>query len=199
MTRLVFCIDVAYFNDGGIDLAAAIDLREMLTSHLLETWGWRRAAGEMGYSVEVHLAPAIAVLLMNHHGRIGPTVCYLQNAGIERVAPFFCTMRPLVREGPPALLAPLILNLLEVSPRPDHAEFLLTSAEIWLDRGPDETRLWIDMGVGARIARWLEAVMGQETSLRGAAHPLRSRIDNVLAKLVRVGVADAHRVERLLQ
>jgi len=75
---------------------------------------------------------------------------------------------------------------------------LLSSALTWLRRQPGNGPLWVDSGLGARLARWLESVTASDTALRAATHPLRAQMDDLLARLVQVGVAEAHRVERLL-
>jgi hypothetical protein len=193
---LVRCLDVAYFADRGVDLATALDLRARLASRLQQTSGWRRESGRLAFSVEMHIAPAIATLFMNEYNPFSSTTCYLLEKGIDRVEPFLDTMRSLMG-GPVFFLASLTLNLLEVSPRPAHAGFLLTSVQTWLDRAPDEPALWVDQDVGARIARWLEAVSALDPSLRSSRHSLRPIVDDVLARLVRIGVAEAHRVEAL--
>src|SRR4051794_2247241 len=92
----------------------------------------------------------------------------------------------------------LTMNLLEVSHKPEHTGFFLSSALTWLRRQPSNTLLWVDGGLGARLAKWLESVTGSDVSLRSATHPLRAQMDDVLARLVQVGVAEAHRVEQSL-
>jgi hypothetical protein len=89
------------------------------------------------------------------------------------------------------------MNLLEVSPRTAHTTFLLSSALTWLKREPTNTPLWVDEGLGARVALWLEIIVGFDAALRSPVHPLRPEVDAVLARLVQTGVAEAHRVEAL--
>jgi hypothetical protein len=48
------------------------------------------------------------------------------------------------------------------------------------------------------VARFVETIVGMDPALRISVHPLRPQIDTVLARLVQIGVAEAHRVEALL-
>ena len=52
------------------------------------------------------------------------------------------------------------MNLLEVSPRGEHLHFFLTSALTWLRRLPDSAELWVDHGIGRRLAKWLIVTKG---------------------------------------
>ena len=48
------------------------------------------------------------------------------------------------------------------------------------------------------MASWLEKVLRLDTTLCSTSHPSRFDIDDILARLVQVGVAQAHRSENLL-
>ncbi len=80
----------------------------------------------------------------------------------------------------------------------EHTVFFLSSALTRLRRQPSNAPHWVDGGLGARLARWLEPVTTSDHALRAETHPLRAQIDDLLARLVQVGVAEAHRVERSL-
>ncbi len=76
--------------------------------------------------------------------------------------------------------------------------FLLESATVWLSRQPSNPELWIDHGFGARVTRWLAEVLQSDPSLNKNSAPIRLQLDDVLAWLVRVGVAEAHRLECII-
>lgn len=196
--RLVRSLDETYFNDRGLDLATALEFRGILARRLMETHGWCRDKDRVSFTVEMHIAPAIATLFMNEHSSFSATKCYLLEKGMDKIEPFLAGMAAMMETGPVPFLSMLTLNLLEVSPRSSHAGFLLGSADVWLRRVPANAELWVDHGIGARIARWLEQVSSADPSLRAPGHHLRPLIDSVLARLVRVGVAEAHRVETLI-
>ena len=88
--------------------------------------------------------------------------------GIDQVDPFLPQLATLIEQGPVPFTGLLTMNLVEVSPRTAHAAFLLSSALTWLRRQPTNTLLWVDGGLGARVALWLEAIV---VSTRHSAHP----------------------------
>lgn len=198
VSELVLAIDRAYFNGLGLDLGTALKLRVLLTDRLIDTAGWRRERDKSELSVEVRIGPAIAALFFNHYHSFSGTSCYLLARGIDQVDPFLPELERLIEQGPVPFSGLLAMNLLEVSPRPAHLQFFLASALRWLQRQPSNTQLWVDGGLGARMAKWLEAVLGIDTTIRSASHPSRPQIDDVLARLVQVGVAQAHSLEKLL-
>jgi hypothetical protein len=57
----------------------------------------------------------------------------------------------------------------------------------------------VDFGLGSRLAKWLEIMSEIDSALVSRSHPVRTQVDDVLARLVRLGVADANRVERIFQ
>ncbi|MGY0791979.1 hypothetical protein ACW7BJ_21635 [Azospirillum argentinense] len=196
--ELVRAVDELYFNGLGPDLSMALRLRSLVTERLLNTAGWQRERGRSKLSVEMGIGPAIGVLFFNDYHSFSEARCYLSSKGIDQVDPFLPQLTRMIEDGPVPFTALLTMNLLEVSRKPEHTSFFLTSALTWLRRQPRNTLLWVDSGIGARLAKWLESVTTSEASLRLATSPLRAQMDDVLARLVQVGVSEAHRVERVL-
>jgi hypothetical protein len=196
VSELAPAIDRAYFNGHGLDAATALRLRAHLTDRLMDTAGWRWELDRSELSVEIAIGPAIAALFFNDYNSVNSASCYLLPNGIAKVDPFLQNLERLIEEGPVPFCSQLTLKLLEVSPRPEHLPFFLSSALVWLQRQPTNSRLWVDAGLGARMATWLEGILRIDTMPR--SHPLKPKIDDVLARLVQVGVAHAHRVEALL-
>lgn len=197
-TVLVRSIDELYFNGLGLDLDLTLRLRSLIAERLLDTTGWRRERDRSKLSVEIGIGPAIGIMLFNYYDCFNGARCYLKSKGIDQVEPFFPQLTRLIEDGPVPFSAQLTMNLLEVARRPDHTSFFLSSALTWLRRQPGNTQLWVDGGLGARMAKWLELVTTADASLRLATNPLRTQMDDVLAQLVQVGVPEAHRVEGLL-
>ncbi|MGR7996940.1 hypothetical protein [Xanthobacter sp. ZOL 2024] len=195
---LVPALDELYFNDLGLSLEAALQLRGLIADRLMDSAGWRRERDKAELSVEMRIGPAIGVMFFTHYNAFSAAKCYLLSKGVDRVEPFFPQLTRLIEEGPVPFTGLLTMSLLEVSRKPEHAAFFLNSALNWLRRQPDNVLLWVDGGLGARLAKWLETATGADPSLRSADHPLRAQLDDVLARLVQVGVAEAHRVEMLL-
>lgn len=196
--ELVRAIDTAHFNDAGLGTDTALSLRTLVADRLMTTSGWRHERDRAELSVETHIGPAIAALFFNEYGAFSSASCYLLAKGIDRVVPFFPGLTRLIEVGSVPFTALLTMNLLEVSPRPEHAPFLLSSASTWLRRQPSNARLWVDHGVGARLANLLHSLCKTDAALSSASHPLRSQMEEVLARLVQTGVAEAHRVEKLI-
>lgn len=196
--NLVPALDELYFDRLGLDLGTAVRLRGLVADRLVESASWRRECTRSELSVEMWIGPAIGVLFFNRYDAFSGARCYLLAKGIDRVQPFFSQLTQLINEGPVPFTAQLTMNLLEVSKEPEHARFFLSSALTWLRRQPGNARLWVDGGLGARLARWLDSVTTSDASFRATTHVLRAQIDDVLARLVQVGVAEAHHVERLL-
>lgn len=193
--NLVPALDQLHFGDGGLDLATAQALRLAVAERLLGTrgWGWERDRTEM--SVEMRIGPAIAPLFFCRYSAFSKTSCYLLPPGVDRVAPFLPLLSRLVTDGPVPFTALLTISLLEVSPRTELAAFMLGCSLVWLERQPANRDLWVDHGMGARLVAWIRRVVDEEPAAGGAASPLRSTMDDVLARLVRAGISDAHHLE----
>ena len=192
---LVPAIDEVYFNALGMGLEMAFSLRTLIVNRLLKSTGWRWERERTEMSVEMEIGSAMAPLFFCHHSSFTGSKCYLLDKGIDQVHPFFPLLTRLISEGSVPFTGLLTMNLLEVSPRREHLPFLLSSGLTWLRRQPENRELWIDYGLGARISKWLGAIIGDDGALHSASHPLRPQIDDVLARLVQIGVAEAHRLE----
>lgn len=198
VSELAPAIDRVYFNGLGLDVGTALRLRILLADRLIDTVGWRWELDRSELKVEMLIGPAIAALFFNNYSPLSSASCYLLTNGIDKVDAFLPELRRLIEEGPVPFSALLTMNLLEVSPRPEHLQFFLSSAFRWLQRQPINTQLWVDGGLGARMVKWLEGILQIDANHQLASHPLRPQIENILARLVQVGVAEAHRLEALL-
>jgi hypothetical protein len=195
---LVRALDETYFDGLGLGLETALRLRGLVADRLRVTAAWKRERERSDSSVEMWIGPAMGVLFFNSHNSFTGARCYLLDKGIEQLAPFLPQLTLLIEEGSVPFTAILTMNLLDVSKKPEHTGFFLSSALTWLRRQPGNARLWVDSGLGARLAEWLESAVSADTSLRAPTSALRTHIDDVLARLIQVGVAEAHRVEQVL-
>lgn len=196
-SSLAPAIDQIYFNERGLDLDTALNLRELITDRLIGTVGWKREQDKSEMNVEVHIGPAIGALFFNSYMAIGGASCYLLDKAIDKVDAFLPGLERLIKEGPVPFTALLTMNLLEVSPRPAQLPFFLATALQWLQRQPTNTQLWVDFGIGKRMTSWLEKVILADPTLKLDSHPSRPQIDEVLARLIQIGEASAHRLEAL--
>jgi hypothetical protein len=197
-SEFIPAVDRLYFDRLGLEVDVAIRLRRLVAERLLHSVGWWRERDRSELSVERGIGPAIGVLFFNQYDSFQGAQCYLRAGGIDQVDPFLPQLTSLIEDGPVPFTALLTMNLLEVSSKPEHMRFFLSSALTWLRREPSNTLLWVDGGLGARLAKWMNSVTASELSLRSATHPLRTQMDDVLARLVQVGVPEAHRLERVL-
>ena len=147
----------------------------------------------------MHLGPAIATLFLIDYGWTQPPKAYLPPALIERLTPFLPALEPCAVEGATHFVAIVTLNLLEVAPRPAHLSFLLAAASSWLAAFPDSTDFWNGHGIGRRVCALIDAAHQTEPTLLASGEPLRDQVGLLLPGLVRVGVADAARLEQALQ
>jgi hypothetical protein len=72
------------------------------------------------------------------------------------------------------------------------------AAHTWLRSYPDSTPFWIDSEMGRRICALIDNIWRGEPVLLDRAQTLRNDVDQLLASLVRIGVADATRLEQAL-
>ncbi len=143
---------------------------------------------------------AIAVLVFNEFGHhFQPAKCYLLPKGVDRLGPFLPLLREVAEGGPAYFMATTLLNLLEVSPRPDHIGLACAAAKSWLASQPENREFWIGQAFGRRVCSVIAAILRLDPDLLSSRQPLRREIDEFLAKLVRLGVSEAHRLEEALR
>lgn len=197
-TRFLRSVDAVYFNDLGLQEAEAVRIRSALARRLMASSGWRRLRDSRSTTIEMHIGPAIAAFFLNDYGYFQPPKCYLLPKGIDRLGPFFPALEELVESGPCLFVALVTLNLLEVSPKPVYLPFIVTAAKTWLVSYSDDSAFWIDSEIGRRVCALIDGVRLQEPALLDSEHALRRDIDVLLAALVRLGVAEANRLETAL-
>lgn len=198
LTQLLRSVDAVYFNNGGLQQPIAISIRSALANRLMTSSGWRWLRARRSFCIEIHIAPAIAVLFFNDYGFAQPTNCYLLPKGVDRLDPFLPVLTKLVESGPSLFVAVVTLNLLEVSPRSAHLAFILAAAKTWLESYRDDSHFWVDQGIGRRVCVWIEEVRRQDPALLDAGKAVRFDMDRMLATLITLGVADAWRLEEAL-
>jgi hypothetical protein len=195
MTEFLRSVDDVYFNNYGINDAVAISIRSDLAHRMMESSGWKRMGGSRSASIEMRIGPAIATLFFNNYDYGKPPNCYLFSKGIDRLGSFLCTLEKLVESGPSLYIAMLVLNLIEVSPRPEHLQFIIAAGNVWMKSYPDGTFFWVDQEIGRRTCAFIEEIWRQEPTLIDAENAVRLNVERLLAALISLGVADAKRLE----
>jgi hypothetical protein len=191
-------VDVVYFNNHGLETSSAVRIRARLAARVRASSSWQWMVRRRSSGVEMHLGPAIATLFFNDHGWMQPPKAYLPAALVERVEPFLPTLEACAVEGTTHFVAIVTLNLLEVSARVAHLPFLLAAATSWMAAFPDATDFWVDHGIGRRVCALIEAAHLSEPTVIAVGQPLRDQVNRLLPGMVRLGVAEAARLEQAL-
>jgi hypothetical protein len=189
--------DQAFFAKKSLSIAQLIQIRTFFIHQLSATEVFGRNKDRDEARAEMHLARALAPLCFNVHSSLSPSRCYLPPALIPRADPFLPLLANLVTHFRSPFLATMYLNLIEVAPRAEQLPFITECVERWLERFPDSNRFWIEMSFGGRLCSSLIVVFHASPE---AFYPseVRSRIDNILAHLINLGVGQAHELERLM-
>jgi hypothetical protein len=160
---------------------------------------WRNNYSPGDLSIDYDTGGLAAKLFLNTHDPFNGTRSYLVPAVADRLDPLLEPMRPLLHGGPTTFVALCTMNMLLVAPRARHLDFLLSAVEAWFERLPSDAGLWVAMGIGRKVVEWFEVAAVEERSLFGPAHTQRVRIDHVFGRLVAVGIAEAHALERQVE
>ena len=189
--------DQAFFEKNSLSTEQLIQIRTFLVHQLSGTrvFGWNKDRDEA--SAEMHLAHALGPLCFNDYNSLVPSKCYLPPSFIPRADPFLPLLEDFLAEFRSPFLATMYLNFMEVAPRAEQMPFIIGCVEKWLERFPDSNRFWIEMSFGGRIGSLLTTIFHASPGVFAQAE-LRSRIDKVLTRLVGLGVAQAHELERLM-
>ena len=169
---------------------------------LMKTRGWERHVRDCSKRIEIHLGPAVAVVLFNDYGHFQPAKCYLKPKGVERLTPFLPLLEEVAEKGTFLLVAISLLNLIETAPSAAHLPLIIGAGLSWATTISDDKEFWVDHGIGRRLCALIEAILTLDSKLFRSQQALRRDADNLLAALVRMGVAEAYQLEdklRLLQ
>jgi energy-coupling factor transporter ATP-binding protein EcfA2 len=198
VTRFQSSVDEMFFNNLGLETSVAVYIRSRLAERLKASNDWAWFVRRRSSSVEMRLGRAIATLFFNQGGYFQPATAYLLPPAIDRLMPFLPSLETLAAEGASLSVAIFTLNLLEVSPRSAHLPFLLTVAGAWMAAFPNSTDFWIDHAIGRRVCGLIDAARLEEPGLFSVNQPLREQTNSLLPALIRLGVAEAARLERSL-
>jgi len=191
-------VDEVFFNNFGLEPSVAVHIRLRLAERLKASSGWTWFVRRRSSSIEVHLGRALATLLFNQGGYFQPAKAYLLPPAIDRLMPFLPVLEDLAVKGASLSVAIFTLNLFEVAPRSAHLTFLLTVAEAWMAEFPDATDFWIDHAIGRRVCGLIDNAHREQPGLFSVNQPIREQTNNLLPGLIRLGVAEAARLEQSL-
>jgi hypothetical protein len=192
-------VDGVYFNHFTLQDAQAVQVRTALFKRIVTTRAWERHVRERSTSTEYHFGPAVAVVLFNEYWGFQPPKCYLKPKGVDHLGPFLPLLKEVAQSAEFLLAVIALLNLLEVAPRPAHLPVIVAAGVGWLAGRPDNKEFWIDQGIGRRLCSLMEAILASDPKPFASEQPLRKDIDGLLGTLVRMGIAEAHRLEERLR
>lgn len=191
-------VDGAYFGGDDIQTPVAVDIRTTLATRMMSSRGWERLSRSKEMSIEMHIGPAIATLFFNDHQFARSTKCYLNEKGVERIGPYLPLLGRLVQSAPSPFVALVLLNLLEVAPRPEHLDVLVLAGRTWLDAYPDFRPFWIDHAFGRRWCLLVENIRTQAPAAVDLSRLIRFDVDAIVGGLISLGVPEASRLEETL-
>jgi len=193
-------LDSVYFNDLALEHTEAVHVRTTLFDRIAKTSTWKYHVRDHSASTEIHFGPAIATVLFNDYWTVQPPPkCYLNPIGIDRLNPFLPLLKEVARRAQFLLAAIALLNVLEVAPRAAHLEVIVAAGKGWLAAHSDDKVFWIDQDIGPRLCSLMEAIFSRDPNAFRLDQPLRKDIDALLGSLIRMGVAEAYRLETKLR
>lgn len=193
--KVLYRIDVLYFNEKAIEPDVAIGLRSLFADRLAKSYGYQRLRSKKSDGIEMHLGPALATVFLCEHGFGQAPRCYLPAGFIEPSLVFTPLLMPLAERAPCLFVGMCVMSWAELAPTSAHLALVVTFATAAVEARPDDKTFWSDHGMGARISNWLSARLAADPEAFRTAAPFRASIDAVVAKLVAMGVAEARRLE----
>ena len=174
-----------------------IDVRKRLAERLVQTWDFRLHVSHREASISFDLGPAFGRMLFANRSWNEPPKCYLYEAVIDHVGPLLPAMRHFAAESPSYYAAFSILSFVELSPRAEHLDLLLSAAEAWLAHFQDDKGFWIDQQFGRRVIRYLEYFYTEHAD-DPRVQEVRERTSYIVGQLVSIGLPEAARLESKL-
>ena len=141
----------------------------------------------------------MAIVFFNEYVSLVPAKCYLLEKGIDGLGPFLPVLDEIVQKGTFFFVALSLLNLLQVSPRPEHLPLVITAGRVWFAAHPDDKAFWVGHGVGRRLCSIIETIMRLDPKVFARNQADRLEIERLLANLVRLGISDAHLLEEAIR
>jgi hypothetical protein len=161
-------------------------------------WKWLR--DQRKETIDIHLAAAVSTLFFVESGGIvGTTKAYLLERGIDGLGPFLPVLQELVVDNPSPYVGNMALLLLEVSPRPEHMELLLSCADAWMPVYQGSSQFWREYGFGQRWCSIARKILERDSFGCGRGERRRVSLDRALAYLVTAGIPGASQLEETLK
>ncbi len=191
--------DAIYLDTDSIDPIIAVHVRQSLADALRKHNAWKRFAHDRSESVERNLGDAVSAFFLHvYNWGFTPPRCYLFPDRASKAHYLLPTLQTLAVEAPSALVASETMTVLEIAPHHALLTFAITVVKAWATQRPDDPVFWVDHAIGRRFCQWLERLRTLAPASFVSDSPERGDIDQILAALVRSGVAEAGRLETVL-
>ena len=188
-------LDLVYFEKGSLAEVEAVRIRTVLAERLVESHHWTWRDRDPSASIEVLMGSAIAAFFFNNWDRMLPSSCYILAPNIPRIDPFLPVLERLATKGPNGFVAGLVLDLVEVSPRPEHLQFILAAGDAWLTAHPDNAVFWTNNRIAQRLCAVIGSI-GTQKPYSSWEFSLQDRVGTLVSALVALGEPLAGQVER---
>ncbi len=198
MGTLLLSLDAVYFDDKGLRAAEAVRLRKALANRMQKTSTWISYQRRPGYGVDLHLAEALGAVFMNYAGFRQPPRCYVDASDIPRAVPFIPLLANLAVKAPSLSIALMVLSIASVSIEAPFSKFVTRALHACLQGFPDDTRFWVDYGVGKDFCKWVENVMSTKGVEVLDTLAVRGPVEEIVSNLIRLGLPEAAALETAL-
>jgi hypothetical protein len=148
--------------------------------------------------VEHHLSNALAAVFLNSAGFRQTPRCYVTALGMPRAIPFIPLLADLAAKGPSLSVALMVLSIGSLSPDYPFLEFGVGALRACLKRFPDDTKFWVDYGVGKKFCGWIEGIISAKGSKALDDTSVRAPVEEIVSNLIRLGVVQAANLENAL-
>ena len=193
----LMAVDELFFNRNAIEPELAVRARVVAASLLRVTRGWSWLQKVRKDSAEMHISKVVSTLFFNENGGFLPTKCYLLPVAVPRITPFLEILGTVATDCRAPLVGLVALNMVEVAPTRQHLVFLIQLGFEWLETYGDDVQFWIEYRFGKRLCLLVEGIVREGEPGLSEGH--LATLDPVLSHLVKLGVSEAHQVEKLLR
>ncbi|NYH11982.1 ATP-binding protein [Pseudomonas moraviensis] len=191
--------DEWYLSVDDRALSRPLELRKRIVNRVLSMGDWTKPPIPGQITIDISSSRVIATLFMNSLNSQGRFDSYMSESRLRRGEPLLDVLRPLLAGGQTPFLAQCALNTLSVAPQEQYLDFMISGAEAWLERLPNDTSLWVGYGFGRRIVHWFIAVSAGQPSILKQTHVSRKKMDMIIGKLTSLGVSEAYELEKMIE
>jgi hypothetical protein len=191
--------DRVYFGQNPFGTAEAVHVRGSIAQQLMLSNEWEWQQHDLVGNVGLHVGSTTAAILFNDLTYLTPPTCYLLEKGIDGLGPFLPFIEMFVSSMASVFIATTLLNLLEVSPRAEHLGVVRAAIRTWSAAHAEKQTFWVEQAIGRRLSNVVATIVEKAPVLFAPGNAARRELEELTGKLVRLGVAEAYRLEEALR